>query len=124
LCLPGSTFRSYPWLATIHADKWVHIILFGILCLLFCQAFRKTNYTDGKRKKWFLLIMLAGIVYGTIMEFVQNRWVPNRSFETGDIVADSRGKPAGLFGMLSNRRWAGVRGKKIGPDRNRDRNQN
>jgi len=35
--------------------------------------------------------MLGGIVYGTIMEFVQKYWIPNRSFEILDIAADSVG---------------------------------
>jgi VanZ family protein len=120
LCLPGSALPKLSFLVTIHADKWVHVILFGTLCLLFCRPFRKTNYTDGKRRIAFLLIMMAAISYGVIMEFVQDRWVPNRSFETGDIMADAGGSLLGW--LLSNRRWAG--GKKIGPDRNRDRNQN
>ncbi len=91
LCLPGSTIPKYPWLATIYADKWVHITLFFILCFLFVRPFRKSGYKDLQRKKWFLGIVLGGIAYGTIMEFVQKYWIPNRSFEILDIAADSVG---------------------------------
>ncbi|MES2331953.1 MAG: VanZ family protein [Bacteroidota bacterium] len=91
LCLPGSTIPKYPWLATIHFDKWVHISLFFILCFLFCRPFRNSNQTNEQRKKWFVWILLSGILYGTIMEFVQKYWIPNRSFEVWDIAADSVG---------------------------------
>jgi hypothetical protein len=91
LCLPGSSIPKYPWLAMIHADKWIHISLFFILCCLFSYPFRKSDTSLVKRKNWFFLILVGGILYGTIMEFVQERWIPNRSFELLDIAADSVG---------------------------------
>ncbi|MDB5210059.1 MAG: VanZ family protein, partial [Sediminibacterium sp.] len=60
--------------------------------------------------------------YGTIMEFVQKYWIPNRSFEIADILADSTGS---LLAYLASRwKFLGRVKKKIGPDGNRDRNQN
>ena len=56
-----------------------------------------------------------------MMEFVQKYWIPNRSFELGDIVADSAGCLLALGITLKNLQTGG---KKIGPDGNRDRNQN
>ncbi|HEY1017427.1 MAG TPA: VanZ family protein [Sediminibacterium sp.] len=91
LTLPGSAVPSYPWLATIHADKWVHIGLFGMLCLLSMLPFRASSYNNKQRKKWFLLITFGGILYGILMEFVQENWVINRSFEYSDILADTAG---------------------------------
>jgi VanZ family protein len=97
LCLPGSTLPKYPWLAVIHADKWVHIFLFFVLCFLFGWPLRSGAYSHVQLKKWFLLIALSGIVYGTIMEFVQKYWIPDRSFELGDILADSTGSLLAYF---------------------------
>lgn len=91
LTLPGSTVPRYPWLATIQADKWVHIGLFGLLCLLWMLPFRVSSCHNQQRKNWFLLIALCGILYGILMEFVQERWIINRAFEYGDIVADAAG---------------------------------
>ena len=97
LCLPGSTIPKYPWLALIHADKWIHIALFGILCFLCSFPLRSSTLSQQQKKKWFVLITLAGITYGTIMEFVQDQWIPNRSFELMDIAADSTGCALALF---------------------------
>jgi len=91
LCLPGSKIPKYPFLALIHADKWVHIGMFGILCFLFNRAFNKIILTRSTLKKYLLAVTLAGIAYGTIMEFVQKYWIPDRSFELLDILADSIG---------------------------------
>jgi VanZ family protein len=91
LCLPGSTIPKYPWLAVIYADKWIHIFLFGMLYYLFARPFFSSKLKKTQQKKWFLLILVGGIAYGIIMEFVQKYWIPNRSFEVWDIVADSCG---------------------------------
>jgi len=91
LCLPGSNIPKYPWLAAIHADKLIHITLFFIACYLFAWPLKKSAVKNQARKRWFVVITLSGIGYGIIMEFVQERWIPNRSFEVGDIVADSTG---------------------------------
>jgi VanZ family protein len=104
LCLPGSTIPKYPWLALIHADKWVHIALFFILCFLFARPLQSV-YSSDQRKKWFLLILLSVIAYGTIMEFVQKYWIPNRSFEIWDIAADSTG--CLLAYLYSVKKWLG-----------------
>lgn len=98
----------------------MHIVMFGTLVLLFCRPFRLSGFRPGKLIRVFLLVMGAAVCYGVMMEFVQDRWIPNRSFETGDIMADAGGSLLGWF--ISLKRWG--RGKKIGPDRNRDRNQN
>jgi hypothetical protein len=122
LTLPGSTVPRYPWLATIHADKWVHIGLFGMLCLLSMLPFLTSGHSSQQRLNWFLFIAIGGTLYGILMEFVQERWVINRSFEYGDIVADALGCVLAYY--LGRRKLLAKGWKKIGPDRNRDRNQN
>lgn len=36
-------------------------------------------------------VMTGSILYGITMEFVQKEWIPNRSFEIKDILADGLG---------------------------------
>jgi len=65
--------------------------MFFLLCFFFSYPFTKSGYPLAKKQNCFLLIALAGITYGTVMEFVQKYWIPGRSFELLDIAADSVG---------------------------------
>jgi VanZ family protein len=78
-------------LALIHADKWIHIGLFGMLCFLFNFPLGKSAFPNNTKTRWFLVISISGILYGTVMEFAQKTWITNRSFELMDILADSIG---------------------------------
>lgn len=89
LTLPGSQLPKENWLDKIGADKAVHLVMFMLLTGLWCLGLRK--------KKFFLTITLVGIAYGIAMEFVQRYCIPNRSFDSWDIVADAAGSVAGYF---------------------------
>jgi VanZ family protein len=106
LCLPGSSIPKYPWLAVVHADKWIHIAMFFILCFLFTWPFSASAVPYIQRKKWFVIILLSGITYGIIMEFVQKYWIAGRSFELMDIAADSTG--CLIARIYSLKRFSGV----------------
>lgn len=116
LCLPGSRLPSYNWLSEIQFDKWVHIGLFGVLVLLCCWGFWSRKKQDTAWTIPFVLFALCATAYGVCMEYVQERFIPNRSFDVGDIWADAAGSALGAW-------FAGWRFKK-NPCRNRGRNQN
>ena len=88
LCIPGKKLPKMGWLQIPYFDKYVHIFIFGVLSYLFC---RTTN------KRWFWLVALICTCYGTAMEFVQENWIPNRSFDAFDIIADT----IGSFGAIA-----------------------
>jgi VanZ family protein len=108
LTLPGSSFPTENWLDKIWFDKWVHIGLFGILVFLFCWGLQK-KYSGAKLNKIFSIIAVLALVYGIIMEFVQRYFIPYRSFDTGDIIADAIGCFAGWWLAL---KWVGSSAKK------------
>ena len=97
LIIPGTRFPSENWFDKIWLDKWVHIGLFSIMVWLWCRAILRLNKSSIEYKKWFLIIAITWLAYGTGMEFVQKYFVPNRSFDAGDIIADGVGC---LFGYL------------------------
>ena len=100
LCLPGQEFPKMTWLGKIWFDKWVHISLFLAIVIFWCRAF--SNKYPGKLKTLFGRIALLSIIYGVVMEFVQHFFIPFRSFEFLDIVADGIGS---LAGYLISLRW-------------------
>ncbi len=89
--LPGSAFPKNNWLAKIGFDKWVHIGLFTCLTYLFCWAIEALN------KKFFLFIFLSAVIYGISVEFLQDMFVVNRSFDLGDWAADIVGSFVGVW---------------------------
>ena len=99
LCLPGTEFPKINWLDKIWFDKWVHIALFLAMVILWCRAFSNNS---GKPKSLFSWIALLSIIYGIVMELVQEFFIPFRSFEIPDIIADGIGS---FTGYLLSIRW-------------------
>lgn len=97
LTLPGSSLPSENWMGDIGLDKWIHIFLFSVMAFLACWAIYKINKNPGKNKRYFIIAGLLCIAYGIGMEFVQKYYIPNRSFDPGDIIADAVG---GIIGTV------------------------
>jgi hypothetical protein len=103
LCLPGSRFPKYNWLSEIQFDKWVHVGLFSLLVLFLCWGFWSRSTGSTNFLKPFLLFSVVATAYGIGMEYVQENFVANRSFDVGDIWADAAG--AGIGGWFSGWRF-------------------
>jgi len=116
LCLPGNDLPDISWIEQWHVDKLIHITLFFGMVFLFANTI--ADYR--KRRVWIVWIVIAGVVYGIAMEFVQKYFIPHRSFDVDDMIADAAG--CLLAWLWQRKKWYGV--KKIGPDGNRGRNQN
>ena len=92
LCIPGSALPGDGSFFNIpHFDKIVHVGLFGGIVLFWGSyyAFRKVQPAN-----WRMLAMLwtiLSIVLGVVLEYVQFYFIPQRSFDRGDIVADTAG---------------------------------
>ena len=89
--IPGSALPKEDWLSKIYFDKWVHIGLFAVLIFLWRMAF------NLKTRNYSLILIFFALVYGTAIEFIQEQWVSNRSFDLFDICADLAGAIAGLI---------------------------
>lgn len=96
LTLPGSAFPKANWFDKIWLDKWIHIGMFSILVILWCWAMLRRYSGAARLRTIFIGIGLIGIAYGIGMEFVQKYFIPNRSFELGDIAADATGCVLGV----------------------------
>lgn len=108
LCLPGNAIPGIGLFGIKHLDKVAHIILFGGFVLFWgvFYWFRKTN-----EKSWFgslFLISLISIAIGIIMEYVQRNFIPNRSFDVGDIWADVAGSLFVALLLLTSGRRIGL----------------
>ena len=99
LVIPGSSLPNETWLTQIRIDKWIHIAIFSIMVIVWFIALRK-KYLSGTPKQILISVVLACIVYGIGMEFIQLYFVSNRSFDIWDIAADAAGSLAGYIFCL------------------------
>ena len=93
--LPGSAFPSSGWMQWIHFDKIIHIGLFA--CLFIAWTYPSSNKKETTIT--YLMIWTLLIVYGILVEFMQDNWIVNRSFELMDWVADIIGTSLGWIFM-------------------------
>ena len=90
LTIPGKELPQADWMDNLHVDKLIHISLFGGLTFLFFWGILSTK--PGVEVRTLLItIAILALSYGIAMEFVQKYWIPNRSFDGWDIVADGVG---------------------------------
>lgn len=91
LCLPGSTIPGDGLFSIPHLDKLVHLLLFGgfVICWGFNLYFRRA--TAQKWRRTIVVLTACSIILGIVLEFLQLWFIPNRSFDGMDIIADSAG---------------------------------
>lgn len=95
---PGDRLPSISWLDAIYFDKWVHAGLFLVLVWLWCRLLANAAW----RPQLVVLVALSAIGYGVAVEYIQDAWVPYRSFDVLDMLADAAGA---LLGALLYRHW-------------------
>ena len=81
-----------------YADKNLHAFLYAILAVLVCKETKSRGY------KIYLFSWLIVSIYGILVELIQIP-IPYRSFEWGDVVADSLGAVVGLLFVYFVRLW-------------------
>jgi VanZ family protein len=111
LVIPGNGFPSASLFGITHLDKAVHAYLFFVFTWLWAKRISTTALHPTYKKQLITIAFLATF-YGIVMEFVQ--LYVGRDFDVWDMVADG----AGAF------LCAAILLKKIGPGKNRGRNQN
>lgn len=88
LVLPGNDLPEISWSNRIYLDKWIHIVLFAVLVILWSIPFLKKPLVSTSV---YIIILMAAWLYGIVMEFVQKYFVPLRSFDVIDMLGDGVG---------------------------------
>lgn len=94
LCLPGSAIADLDGPKIPYFDKYIHFFLFAGFSGLWSIYLICKNYSPEKLNRAYLLVFIVGVVYGAVMELVQYYFIPDRSFDLGDIAADAAGSAA------------------------------
>lgn len=79
-----------------YIDKFIHILMFGFLCLLLIIGFTKQYTSKYLRFNATKAAILLSGGYGIIIELIQ-AFLPGRSFELADILANFAGTGLGFI---------------------------
>lgn len=99
MCTPG---RELPdlgfWAELINLDKIIHVTVFGLMAFLFMLPFTSKKNLDEQQLKFiFLKIAICTGIWGLATEFIQDFFIPGRSFDLLDFVADAVGGLVAYF---------------------------
>ena len=98
LCfMPG---KEVPRVNIPFIDKWAHFVLFGTFAILWLCAY------PSRRMSRLLIVFVAGIALGWLVEFVQGQLPAlGRSQDNMDALADAVGALLGvlLFAVIARR---------------------
>ena len=108
LSMPGSEIQCTSWISIIlhlpFADKIIHMGLFGSLALSLFFHFEQYSNISFRSTRTKALSLIACILYGIGMEFYQKYFVPSRSLDVIDMLADAMGALLALpfFNMVKH----------------------
>ena len=79
------------WFDNLPIDKLIHIFLFGSLSLSILSYFQYSTNSSLKTIRAKALALIFCILYGISLEYYQKYFVPSRSFDVIDMLADATG---------------------------------
>lgn len=83
--LPGQSFENAN---APNLDKAVHAFLFLFSTLFWCRGLFSAYLFNTAVKRPFFWAISINALFGIAVEFIQHYFIPNRSFDSWDIVAD------------------------------------
>lgn len=101
--MPAGDVPAVPWAAQLRLDKFVHAFLFGVQGVLLGVAL-------GPWRTWrsphapLLWAMLAAILFGALVEVLQEWMQVGRHGELLDLLADALGAMAGFAFLWGKQR--------------------
>lgn len=91
ICLPGQDVPSNNMFALLHFDKFIHAGIFGLLVILFIRPIAMSKIDKQQKIQYYFRIAISVAIWGLATEFIQLYFVPGRSFDMWDFVADAVG---------------------------------
>jgi VanZ family protein len=91
ICMPSKHLPQDKFFAGIFLDKLVHVGCFALLVWLFYYPFAKSSLPKAAKNNYLVKITLSAIMWGLATELIQRYFVPGRSFDLKDWLADAIG---------------------------------
>ncbi|WP_317174838.1 VanZ family protein [Pararhodonellum marinum] len=91
---PGNEIPDFPIFEGL--DKIIHFILFFALTFLWARVLIKNNPENPEFLKLFTTFLVFGFIFAILVEWIQ-QYVPYRTFDAWDIVANVLGGACGII---------------------------
>lgn len=96
-CLPGDKFPEDELFNIFQVDKLIHIGLFAVMVILWCLPFMGRVNDSERLSNIFIVVALAFVLYGILIEFIQGNFIRNRTMGVDDMIADALGCGVGFI---------------------------
>lgn len=96
---PGESMPDVSFWGMPNADKLAHFGMFFILAFLMVRGFLKKMLVRDIKNRPFYITLVVTIVYGVLIEYAQS-YIPGRSIEFNDMLANGLGSILGVLGYL------------------------
>jgi hypothetical protein len=83
---PGNKFPEISWFDKYYFDKLLHASMFALFAFLFIYPRRKQD--KRLQHLWITIILCYCILYGGLVEVIQHLYIPYRSGDILDFIAD------------------------------------
>jgi len=98
LCgLPGEQIPELTFLEWLRPDKIVHLILFGVQSYLLCVGLKRQTSFPALAGNAILIALTISIVYGALIEVLQDTIFINRNGDIRDAIANAIGALLGVW---------------------------
>jgi VanZ family protein len=95
--MPADDFNSQKWFTLPHQDKILHFIFYGIFSFLLLRSL--LSYFNKSKPVWLLVLatFVIILIYGTIIEIIQDRFTASRQGDIMDIIFNLAGCLTGMI---------------------------
>jgi glycopeptide antibiotics resistance protein len=93
ISIPGKQLPKFgAWFEQISFDKLIHTFLFGMLAVFVMLPVALSNISTTQQKNnWFIKVALGTAIWGLIAELIQKYFIPMRSYDVVDLMANTLG---------------------------------
>jgi len=86
--MPENNIPSQKWNIIPHQDKFLHLVFYGILGYFFIKAFQMHFKITRLNIRIFIISLLFILIFGIILELIQEIMIKSREGEVLDLLFD------------------------------------
>jgi glycopeptide antibiotics resistance protein len=92
ISIPGKELPKFgAWFEQISFDKLIHTFLFGMVAFLWMLPVGLSTQSKKSKYYWCIKVSIASAIWGLTAELIQKYFIPGRSYDLIDLLANTLG---------------------------------